>query len=212
MNSVSAILLAAGESRRMGDVNKLLLPVGEITLVRHITQILLASRLNELVVVLGHEAKQIECALNGLQVKSVYNEDYREGQMTSVYAGMEALTQEADGIMVCLSDQPLLTVKDINTLIRVFSKRLGGEVVVPTYCGRRGNPIVLSSLHRKSILNGQRNLGCKYLIENNPDIVTTVEWDSDHVVVDIDTKQDVMKMGSAQRINIAGESIQDKLR
>jgi molybdenum cofactor cytidylyltransferase len=211
MNSVSAILLCAGESRRMGAANKLLLTVGEVPLVRHITQILLASMVEELIVVLGHEAQQIERALSGLPVKSVYNDCYGQGQMTSVHAGMEALTQETDGVMVCLSDQPLLTVKDIDALIRAFSNRQEGDVVVPTYRGQRGNPIVLANEYRRTILNGQRNLGCKHLIENNPDIVTTVEWDSDHVVVDIDTKQDVMTIASTQRINIAG-AIQDKLQ
>lgn len=178
----------------MGAANKLLLPVGEVPLVRHVTQTLMASEVVELVVVLGHEAKQVEAALGGLEVKAVYNEHYMEGQMTSVYAGMEALTRECDGVMVCLSDQPLLTVEDINTLIRVFSERNGGDVLVPTYRGRRGNPIVVDSDKRRSILNGHRHLGCKHLIKNNPGTVTTVEWDSDHVVVDIDTQEDVLRL------------------
>ena len=204
MSSVSAILLAAGESRRMGVVNKLLLTVNEIPLVRHITQVLQASMVQELIVVLGHEATQIKNALEGLQVSSVYNERYTQGQMTSVYAGMAALIKEADGVMVCLSDQPLLTVTDINALIRAFSRRQDGAVIVPTYRGRRGNPIIVANAHRKTILNQQRNLGCKHLIENNPDLVQTVEWDSDHVVVDIDTEADVATIDVAQRTSAAG--------
>lgn len=203
MNSVSAILLAAGESRRMGGVNKLLLPLGGVPLVRHSARVLMASKILELVVVLGHEATKVENALSGLQVRTVRNEHFAEGQMTSVHAGMDALTQEADGVMVCLSDQPLLTTEDINDLIHAFCMREDAEVVVPTYRGRRGNPIVLASEHRKSILSGQRNLGCKNLIEKNPDIVTTVEWASDHVVVDIDTRQDVMRIDSSEHIMAA---------
>ena len=109
--------------------------------------------------VIGYEAKRIEHALSGLQAKLVYNERYGEGQMTSVYTGMDAPTKETDGVMVCLSDQPLLTVKDINALILAFSTRQDVEVIVPTYFGRRGNPIVLANQHRKMILDGQRNLG-----------------------------------------------------
>lgn len=194
MSSVSAILLAAGESRRMGVVNKLLLPVGGIPLVRHMTQILIASKLEELVVVLGHEAHQIEDSLYGLPVKQVRNERYKEGQMTSVYAGLEALTRKCGGVMVCLSDQPLLTVEDINALIQAFSERSRGEVVIPTYRGKRGNPIVLANNNRRAILSGERNLGCKHLIKNNLEIVTTVEWDSNHVVVDIDTQADASRL------------------
>lgn len=203
MNAVSAILLAAGESRRMGGVNKLLLPLGGVPLVRHSARVLMASKIRELVVVLGHEATKVENALSGLQVRTVRNEHFAEGQMTSVHAGMDALTQEADGVMVCLSDQPFLTTEDINDLIHAFCVREGAEVVIPTHQGRRGNPIVLASEHRKSILSGQRNLGCKNLIEKNPDIVTTVEWASDHVVVDIDTRQDVMRIDSSEHIMAA---------
>ena len=194
MNVVSAILLAAGESRRMGGANKLLLPVGEVPLVRHVTQILMASTVEELVVVLGHEAEQIEEALKGLRVKKIHNERYKEGQMTSVHAGLEALTGDCEGVMVCLADQPLLTVEDIKALIQAFSKRNRGEVVIPTFRGQRGNPIVLASKNRRTILSGQRNLGCKHLIRNNPKIVTTVEWNSDHVVVDIDTQEDASRL------------------
>ena len=167
MKSVSAILLAAGESRRMGTVNKLLLPIGEVPLVRHVSYTLLASKLEELVVVVGHEAEQIEFALDGLGVKTVRNERYQEGQMTSVYAGLQALTRECDGVMICLSDQPLLTVRDIDALIEAFATNDSIEVLVPTYRGRRGNPIVLASKQRRSILAGQRNLGCKHLIDNH---------------------------------------------
>jgi molybdenum cofactor cytidylyltransferase len=188
----------------MGAVNKLLLPVSGVPLVRHMTLVLQASRVRELVVVLGHEANLVENALSGLQVKTVRNAHFIEGQMTSVHAGMDGLTQESDGVMVCLSDQPLLTIKDINHLIDVFYMRKDAEVIVPTYRGRRGNPIVLASEHRKSILSGQRNLGCKNLIEKNPDIVTTVEWDTDHVVVDIDTRDDVINVDSTRRTMAAG--------
>ena len=203
MSSVSAILLAAGQSRRMGDVNKLLLPVGGMPLVRHVTRVLQASRIVELIVVLGHEADLVEAALDGLQVRTVRNAHYAQGQMTSVHAGMDALMQDADGVMVCLSDQPLLTTEDIDDLIDAFSSRYSAEVIVPTYRGRRGNPIVLAGEHRKSILNGKRSLGCRNLIEKNPDIVAAVEWDTDHVVVDIDTRQDVMRIESTRHTTAA---------
>lgn len=204
MNSVSAILLAAGESRRMGSENKLLLPVGGIPLVRHVARVLRDSGIRELVVVLGHEADLVETALDGLQLTTVHNAHYAEGQMTSVHAGMDALKQETDGVMVCLSDQPLLTTEDINSLIDAFLERENAGVVVPTYRGRRGNPIVLASEHRESIVGGRRNLGCRRLIESNPDIVTTVEWDTDHVVVDIDTRQDFLDMDSTGPVVAAG--------
>lgn len=194
MSSVSAILLSAGESRRMGSVNKLLLPVKGVPLVGHVAKTLTESMIGELVVVLGHEAAEIERSLDGLCIRTVFNDRYREGRMTSLHAGLEALTREAEGIMVCLSDQPLLTVEDINKLIDCFRVRLSGDVVVPTYRGRRGNPVVFSDNIRRTILNGPRNLGCRHLIEINPEIVTMVEWGSDHVVVDVDTQEEYSRL------------------
>lgn len=190
MTTVSAVLLAAGESRRMGEINKLELLVDGTPLLRRTAETLLASNLQEIVVVLGHQAEKAGEILSGLPLTFVYNEAYRDGQMTSVYEGLLSLLQPCDGVMICLSDQPLLQAKDVNTLIDAFGKRSHGSVLVPTYQGRRGNPIVIDYLHRQEILNGERNLGCKKLIENNPELVSSFEMNDNHTVVDLDTPEE----------------------
>jgi molybdenum cofactor cytidylyltransferase len=189
VSTVSAILLAAGESRRMSGINKLMLAVEGEPLLRHTVKTLLASRLGEMVVVLGHQAEEARILLHELEVRTVVNNHYREGQMSSVHCGLEALTRPCDGVMICLTDQPLLTAQDIDVLIDAFGRR-SASILVPTYEGRRGNPIVLAYGHRAAILGGGRNLGCKRLIERNPELVTTVEMDTDHVVFDLDTPED----------------------
>jgi len=194
MTRVSGILLAAGESRRMGATNKLTLPVDGRPLLRHAVETLLASRLRELVVVLGHEADRAKKLLKDVNATLVDNEHYREGQMSSVHCGLAALADPCDGVMICLSDQPLLTSGDIDFLIDAFASRERGSILVPTYRGRRGNPIVLANEQRAAILGGGRNLGCKRLIERNPDLVTTVEIDSEHVVFDLDTPEDYAEL------------------
>ena len=193
MSTVSAILLAAGESRRMSGINKLMLAVQGEPLLRHTVKALLASRLGEVVVVLGHQAEEARILLHELEVRTVVNSHYREGQMSSVHCGLEALTRPCDGVMICLTDQPLLTAQDIDALIDAFGQR-GGSIIVPTYEGRRGNPIVFAYAHRAQILGGGRNLGCKRLIERNPDLVRTVEMDTDHVVFDLDTPEDYARL------------------
>lgn len=193
MSGVSAILLAAGESRRMGAVNKLTLPIDGQPLLRHSVRTLLASRLQEVVVVLGHEADQAARLLKDLAVTRVYNERYAEGQMSSVHCGLEALADTCEGVMICLADQPLLTSADIDALIEAFGRREQGSILVPTHRGRRGNPIVLAYAHRDEILGGGRNLGCKRLIERNPELVTTLEMDTAHVVFDLDTPEDYLE-------------------
>ena len=122
-----------------------------------------------------------------LPLNVVINPHYREGQMTSVHAGLAALSHPCDGVMVCLSDQPLLEPVDINQLIAAFDARQRGSVLVPTHGGRRGNPIVLAYAHREAILSGNRNLGCKRFIEKNPELVETFEMETDHVLFDLDT-------------------------
>ena len=198
MTTVSAVLLAAGESRRMGKVNKLELLIDGIPLLRRTAETLLASKLQEIVVVLGHEAEKASAILEGLPLKFITNEAYRDGQMTSVYQGLSSLSQACDGVMICLSDQPLLQTEDVNVLIDAFDQMNVGNshsstnssILVPTYQGKRGNPIILDFQHRQEILSGERNLGCKKLIEKNPELVSSFEMSNNHVVVDLDTPEE----------------------
>ena len=184
------MLLAAGQSRRMGADNKLLLPIDGEKVVRRVARQLLACGLAEIVVVLGFEADLVARALDGLALRAVVNPDYREGQMTSVHAGLAALSAPVDGIMICLADQPSLDAGDYRALIEAFAREGDKSVVVPTHGGRRGNPIVLAAAHRDEILARGANLGCKRFIANNPDLVATVEFETDGFVRDIDTPAD----------------------
>ena len=187
---ISAIVLAAGESRRMGEINKLQLPIEGVPLLRRSVETLLAAELGELVVVLGHESAETQTLLEGLPVRTVYNSDYESGQMTSVHCGLGSLSQTCEGVMVALGDQPALAVSDINHLVAAFFKRDGGEVVIPEYQGKRGNPIIISSRCQQEIINGKYNLGCRRFIENNPELVRIVEMPEPSVLIDLDTPTD----------------------
>lgn len=204
MSGVSAILLAAGQSRRMGKLNKLTLPVAGVPLLRHVATTLLNSNLQEIVVVVGHESQTARDVLRDLPLTLVQNDRYQDGQMTSVYRGMEALSGSCGGVMVCLSDQPLLEVQDLNRLVNAFLHRCPTSVLVPSYQGRRGNPVIMAYEHRDAIVGGDRNLGCKKLIEKNPQLVTALEMDNDHVVFDLDTPADYQRLlGRLQPVNSA---------
>jgi molybdenum cofactor cytidylyltransferase len=189
-SKISAVLLAAGQSRRMGADNKLLLPIDGEPVVRATAGKLLAAGVAEIVVVLGHEADLVAAALDGLAVRTVINPDHRDGQMTSVRAGLAALGAPVDGIMICLADQPFVEAEDYRALIAAFAAVSEKSVVVPTHGGRRGNPIVLAAAHRNEILARGANLGCKQFIARNPDLVATVAFDTDAFVRDIDTPAD----------------------
>ncbi len=199
MSVFSAILLAAGESRRMGTVNKLALPVAGQPLLRRTAETLLRAGLQELVAVVGHEQQTARGLLRGLPLRIVFNDNYREGQMTSVHCGMGALQHTCDAVLVCLADQPLLDVGDLRRLTSAFAQ-CPTSVLVPTYRGERGNPTVLAYAHRRQILAGDRNLGCKRLIRKHPELVTAVEMDNDHLVFDLDTPESYQEL--QQRLGV----------
>jgi len=187
-NSLSAVLLAAGESRRMGSINKLTLPINGKPLLRRTAETLARADLAELVVVVGHEQEVARELLQGIPARIVYNADFREGQMTSVFHGLAALQQPCAGVMICLSDQALLDVEDIRTIVHGFAS-CPTSIMVPVYKGQRGNPVVLDYAHRETILADRKNLGCKRLIEKNPELVTVLEMPNDHVLMDLDTPE-----------------------
>ncbi|MFQ5973729.1 MAG: NTP transferase domain-containing protein [Alphaproteobacteria bacterium] len=187
---VAAVLLAAGESRRMGGANKLLLPVGGEPLVRRAARRLMASRLSNIVVVLGYQRRRVSRAIDDLGLTTVWNAHYREGQMSSVHAGVAGLSGDPDGVMVCLADQPWLETRDYDRLIEAFARRGEKSIVVPTYRGQRGNPIILAHEHRADMLANQRNLGCKHLVTRNPHLVMAFDCGTDRYVRDIDTRAD----------------------
>lgn len=205
---IVAILLAAGESRRMGADNKLLLPFGDTTVLRHAAQTLLASEVSEVVVVVGHEQAEARAALAGLPVKLVYNPDYQQGQMTSVHAGMNADFGPCDGVMICLTDQPLLTPDDINLLITGFAQRPAGSIVVPTWQGERGNPIVLAYEHRDTILAGEQNLGCRRLLDKQPQWIHRLEMPNAHVITDMDTPEAYQRI--TQQLTVSNAATTDR--
>ncbi len=190
---ISAILLAAGESRRMGDINKLHMPIDGLPLLRRSVETLLAAELGEIVVVLGHDRANTQALLKGLPVSTVFNKDYESGQMTSVHCGLGSLEQAFEGVIIALGDQPALTVSDIDHLIDAFFTRNGGEVVIPEYEGNRGNPIIISNRCQQDIVTGKYNFGCRRFIQDNPELVRTVKMPGPSVVIDLDTPMDYRK-------------------
>ena len=197
MNGISVILLAAGESRRMGEHNKQTLQIAGVPLVRRTLQTILSARPEETVVVLGHRRAASEICINDLPARIVWNANYRQGQMTSVHTGMQALTKPCAGVMVCLVDQPLIQRDDLTLLAKAFVEiaATGAPMIlVPTYQSQRGNPVVLPYAMRDAILAGGMNLGCRNIIKRNPDKVTTFEMPNNHVIVDLDTPQDYQRI------------------
>jgi molybdenum cofactor cytidylyltransferase len=198
---VSAVVLAAGMSTRMGR-NKLLLTFRDKPLVVHAVDTLLASKASDIIVVLGHESEKVWDQLedyagkipNGGQrrrVRLVKNPDYRDGLSTSVRAGVQAVSPEAEAIMIYLADQPLLEPADVNRIIAAFATAKADDkmIVVPFFKGERGNPVILDASLRDSILGIVGDVGCKGVIKRYPEKVYAIQMENDHVVRDVDDVQ-----------------------
>ena len=194
---LSAVILAAGLSRRMGAANKLLLPFRGVPLLRCVAGMISALPFVEVIVATGHEAAAVEAALDGLRVRVVRNPDYEEGQMTTVRAGLAALGAASQGVMICLGDQPALTAADLELIAKAFLERAGIDVLVPIFRGARGNPIVLSRASLDAILARGGNFGCRQFVANNGDLVSTFEMPNDHVLVDVDRPEDYAALQDA---------------
>jgi molybdenum cofactor cytidylyltransferase len=188
---LSAVALAAGLSTRMGK-NKLLLDFKTKPLITHAVDTLLASEVDEVVVVLGHEADKVRDKLQGRQVRLVQNPDYCEGLSTSVRVGVRAVSPQAEGIMIYLADQPLLESADLNYIVRAFTyaKTVNKRIVVPVFNGQRGNPVILDSSYKEAILGVVGDIGCRGVIKRYPDEVFVIEMENDHVVRDVDNIDD----------------------
>ena len=198
---VSAVVLAAGMSTRMGQ-NKLLLNFREKPLIVHAVDTLLASDIDEVIVVLGHEIEKVRDQLersiglankaaSGKPLRLTQNPDYQNGLSTSVRTGVEAVSRQANGIMIYLADQPLLEPEDVNRIVAGFAaaKEVNKSIVVPFFRGERGNPVILDASLRDSILGIVGDVGCKGVIKRYPEKVYAIEMENDHVVRDVDDVQ-----------------------
>lgn len=195
MTELAIVLLAAGESRRMGLANKLLLPVGGEPLVRRTARLLASVAGARVTAVIGHEADEVAAALTGLDIFVTVNPAFAEGQRSSVHHGLSR-ADTAGNYMVTPADMPRLTMVDCDALISAHAAAPDGSVTVPMRHGpggaERGNPIMLSAAARDEVVSGGINLGCRGLLDRRPDLVHIHTTTSDGFFVDIDTPESYM--------------------
>ncbi|MEX0853659.1 MAG: nucleotidyltransferase family protein [Bauldia sp.] len=187
---VSAVVLAAGMSRRMGGEPKLLLDLGGVPMIRRTVQNVLAFAPVETIVVTGYRAAEIEAALAGLPVRFARNDAHEQGQPTSVAAGVRALRAHCNAVMVVLGDQPLVTAEHMRALVTAYAEMQDASILVPHVRGKRGNPVLFATRHIPAVLTGGVNIGCRRLIDTNSDDVARIEFESDVYTFDCDTPED----------------------
>lgn len=186
---IGAVILAAGESRRMGQP-KMLLPWGTGTVIRHVCQQVVSSGVYEIVVVAGRWHDEIQAQLADLPVRVIFNHEYEDGEMlSSLQAGILALWHTSDACMVVLGDQPAIQPAIISQVAEAFYQRRG-KIVAPSFNQRRGHPIVLDRVFWQPILDLPSGTAPRDLIRAHEDQVYHLTVDSDTILNDIDTPDD----------------------
>ena len=183
---IAVLILAAGQSRRMGPVNKLLAEIDGKPMVARVVEIVRASTAGPVTIVTGHEAVRVRAALPG-NLAFVHNPDYAAGLSTSLKAGISALPADIDGVLVCLGDMPRISPAMIDRLIAAFDPVEGREICVPTHKGKRGNPVLWGKRFLPEMAALAGDVGAKHLIGTHADLVAEVEIEEDGVLIDIDT-------------------------
>jgi molybdenum cofactor cytidylyltransferase len=193
---ITAILLAAGRSRRMGS-QKLLLPLGGKQAIARIAEEVLAGPVDDVVAVVrqGDQevARTLAGALAGRAARVVANPDDDGDMLSSVRCGLRAMPPACDAVLVVLGDQPGISRETVADLIRAFCEADRG-IVVPTFDGRRGHPILFSTRYCSEVLSQYEARGLRGLLEAHPGDVLEVESARPEVVEDMDTPADYRRI------------------
>jgi len=183
---ISAILLAAGQSKRMVGENKLTKKIRGIPLIKHSVKNILASSVDELIVVLGYQKEIIEKLIDkNEKIKFVFNNNFESGMASSIKIGLNNLSEKTEAFFICLGDMPMINQDVYNQLIR---SRNNKEIIVPTYKGQQGNPILFSKSMKSIIISIESDIGAKKILEQNKDKILKVKIDDINITKDFNTK------------------------
>lgn len=189
---VSLVILAAGKSERFGR-NKMLEPVDSKPLIQRVVENALRSKVAAVVVVTGYDAEKIEAALRSYadpRLRLVYNENYEEGQSSSVRRGVSEVVDESDAVMILPGDVAFISAGDIDALIDEYANAKA-KIVVASHKGRRGHPILFSrELFDEVLAIREETRGLKEVVRKHYNEVRTVERGS-QVLADVDTPEDL---------------------
>ena len=188
---IKKILLAAGESKRFGDKNKLLEIINGRPIINHILDTLFEIfDPSELIVIVGHEHKIIKDLIFNKGAKILENIDYRKGIGTSIALGVKKLNTDIDGVMIIPADMPYINAKDLINLEKKFIEFNCVKVVMPEHNSRIGNPVVLPRNYFNTLKSLKNDFGARSLIRKK-DIITLKTGFG--TIFDIDTKEELAK-------------------
>ena len=182
---ISAILLAAGQSKRMVGENKLAKKIQGVPLIKHSVKNILAASIDELIIVLGYQKEIIEKLIDkNEKIKFVFNKDFESGMASSIKAGLNHLSEDTEAFFICLGDMPMVNKDIFNLLIKSKNNR---EIIVPTYKNKQGNPILFSKSMKKKIMTIEGDAGAKKVLELNKDKTLNIETNDQSITKNFNT-------------------------
>tara|TARA_Y100000590_G_scaffold311116_1_gene351513 strand:- start:2029 stop:2598 length:570 start_codon:yes stop_codon:yes gene_type:complete len=170
---ISSILLAAGQSKRMNGENKLVKKINGIPLIKYSIKNILTSSIDNIVVVLGYEKEIVEKFIDkSKKIKLVFNKNFESGMASSIKVGLDNLPAMTDSFFICLGDMPNVNSSIYNKLIK---SKNNNEIIIPTYKGQRGNPILFSKSIKDELMNLEGDMGAKKIIDIKKEKIFEVE-------------------------------------
>lgn len=185
---INAIVLAAGESTRMGKP-KPLLRMGDRTFLEQIVAVLQEAHVDRITVVLGARAEAIAAAVDLSGVDVIVNRNYREGQLSSLNAGLGNVPAETEAVLLCLVDGPFITADIVNRVVATF-RETGAAIVIPTFEGKRGHPSLFARALFGPLRSAPPEEGARHVVYANEDRTVEVEIPEKAVVTGINTPED----------------------
>ena len=182
---ISAIILAAGESRRMGEP-KQLMPLGKTTILERTVDNFLNSEVHDFIVVVGYRAEEVISLISDRSVAITVNSAYREGMSTSIVAGLSLISDKTQGVILALADQPFIDSHTINHLIEAFGAH-NKSIAIPVYQSKRGHPVIFAIKYKEELLRLKGDIGGREIISQHPDDILEVTVNCEGICVDIDT-------------------------
>ena len=191
--NITNIILAAGKSKRMHEINKLLIKINNKTMIEKIVDSSLKSLANNTIVVLGYENEILQRLLINKNITTVVNKEYLKGQSSSLQIGISALPEECDAAVVILGDMPDINSTLINQLIENYNPSDNKSIIIPTYKNKKGNPVLIDREFFPDILSIKGDKGAKDIIKVNKKYITEIPQKHSAIINDIDTKEDLAK-------------------
>jgi len=185
---VSIVILAAGESKRMGE-QKMLLPYEDKTIIETVVDKALHSKADHVLVVTGSHGPEIRTKLSQFAIDVVINDDYKSGMLSSVQTGIRSVPEHAQAMMLLLGDQPMVKTEIINQIIAAYNSN-AKRIVLPVYKGKRGHPVLIDISFKPDVKKLNPQKGLRQLIIENPEDILEVEVNTSSILKDIDTKED----------------------